>query len=204
MPPAQQNPVATEIPKGLPRHAARGTEPGRHRGVGAATDGFTVAVTGLFLDTANLLGVPKSVAVIYAVLFASAAPLTFAEVEGRSGVSKGSVSQGLRFLREIGAVRIADGAEEAGLDHARSLTTYEPVVELRTLLSRLIADKIQPQVESGGERIAALKRSLPELSAADAKVLSSRIKHLEVWHRRSRDFLPLLKTFLAVSNLRKK
>jgi len=174
-----------------------GIEPEGHRDGIAVTD-FEQAVVRLFTDTADLLGVPKSVAMIYGMLFASPTPLTFAEIEARLGISKGSVSQGLRFLREIGAVRPA-GGDEFVHESARTPVAYEPVVELRKLLTRLIADKLQPQIKAGGERIEELGRLLPALPAAEAAVLSGRLKHLHVWQRRSREFLPLLKTFLAVS-----
>lgn len=192
-------------PKTPPNPALRGAEPQGHRGDVAATD-FEQAVIRLFTDTADLLGVPKSVAMIYGVLFASPAPLTFAEIEARLGISKGSVSQGLRFLREIGAVRPAERDQAEGLtgdassaEGGRNPATYEPVVELRKLLARLIADKLQPQIKASGERIEELHRLLSVLSPTESAVLAGRLKHLHVWQRRSREFLPLLKTFLAVS-----
>lgn len=65
---------------------------------------------GFFVDAADMLGVPKSVAAIYGICFASPEPLSFAEIEARLDISKGSISQGLRVLREVGALRVASGA----------------------------------------------------------------------------------------------
>lgn len=65
---------------------------------------FERAMVDFFVDAADLLGVPRSVAAIYGIVFASAVPLSFADIEARLDISKGSVSQGLRVLREVGAV----------------------------------------------------------------------------------------------------
>lgn len=161
---------------------------------------FATEVTTLFVEAADLLGVPKSVAMIYGVLFASPLPLTFADIETRTQISKGSVSQGLRFLREIGAVRAAaEGAPVPADDQprGRAVEHYEPVVELRALLRRLLTDKIQPQLETGEARVGEIARRLDTLDPAAREVLTGRVRHLQVWQKRSRDFLPLFKAFLS-------
>ena len=71
----------------------------------ASVVGFEEAVVDFFVDAANLLGVPKSVAVLYGIVFASPQPLSFADIQTRGTLSKGSVSQGLRVLREMGAIK---------------------------------------------------------------------------------------------------
>lgn len=162
-----------------------------------ALAGFTDEVSTLFVEAADLLGVPKSVAMIYGVLFASPLPLTFADIEMRTQISKGSVSQGLRFLREIGAVRSAAEAPADEGHRGRAVEHYEPVVELRALLRRLLTDKIQPQLETGEARVGEIARRLDTLDPAAREVLTGRVRHLQVWQKRSRDFLPLFKAFLA-------
>ena len=75
---------------------------------------FARALVELFGDAATVLGIPWSIAAIYAVIFASPRPLSFADIEERLQISKGSVSQGLRVLREFGAVQIVnDGGQKA-------------------------------------------------------------------------------------------
>ena len=68
----------------------------------ASVVGFEEAVVDFFVDAADLLGVPKSVAVRYGIVFASPQPLSFADIEARGTLSKGSISQGLRVLRKMG------------------------------------------------------------------------------------------------------
>ena len=72
---------------------------------------FERAMVKFFSEAAEVLGLPRSVAAIYAVIFASPRPLCFADVESRLQLSKGSVSQGLRFLRDIGAIKPAEANE---------------------------------------------------------------------------------------------
>ena len=66
---------------------------------------FEQSVVAYFLDAADLLGVPKSLAVIYGICFASTDPLSPAEIRARVDLSAGSLSQGLRFLTGLGGDR---------------------------------------------------------------------------------------------------
>ena len=63
---------------------------GRDREVAA----FERELVGFFVDAADVLGVPKSVAAIYGVCFASAQPLSFGDIVARLDMSQGSISQG--------------------------------------------------------------------------------------------------------------
>ena len=58
-----------------------------------------------FVHAAQALSVPRSVGEIYGLLYSSGEPLTMDDVVERLSISKGSASQGLRTLRDIGAVR---------------------------------------------------------------------------------------------------
>lgn len=74
---------------------------------------FEESLVAFFLEAAVILGVPKSLAAIYGVIFASPEPLSFSEVQERLDISAGSISQGLRVLHEVGALRIMPSAETA-------------------------------------------------------------------------------------------
>jgi hypothetical protein len=58
-----------------------------------------------FSEVVQVFGVAPSVGQIYGLLYASPAPLSFSDIVERLEISKGSASQGLQFLRSIGAVR---------------------------------------------------------------------------------------------------
>jgi hypothetical protein len=77
------------------------------------------------------------------------------------------------------------------------LEHYEPVVELRALLRRLLAEKIQPQLAAGEARVGQIARQLATLPPASQAVLTGRVRHLQVWQKRSREFLSLFKAFLS-------
>ncbi len=53
---------------------------------------FEESVVGFFLETATILGVPKSLAAIYGICFASPEPLSFSDVQERLDISAGSIS----------------------------------------------------------------------------------------------------------------
>lgn len=171
---------------------------------------FEAAMVDFFVDAAELLGVPKSVAAIYGTVFASPVPLSFADIESRLDISKGSVSQGLRVLREVGALRAtslepgagsselkADSLKlEAATSSARGIL-FEPDLEMRKLVGRFLENRLQKQLTSGGSRLTALTKSIPGKNG-EAAELRRRLKSLQDWHSKARALLPLAKTFLKL------
>ena len=146
-----------------------------------------------FVEAAGLMGIPKSVAMIYGVLFGSSEPLSFSEIESKLDISKGSVSQGLRVLRTMGAVESAAGdVGDSGTPH---LVRYQPVVEMRVLLKQLLAEKVQPHIEASGNAIKNMAEALPD-DKEGAEILKTRLKHLRAWHKRAGDLIPFIRTFL--------
>jgi FlaA1/EpsC-like NDP-sugar epimerase len=79
---------------------------------------FERALVAFFLDAAEMLGVPKSVAAIYGVCFASPLPLSFADIEERLDISKGSISQPSAAIRNnvLGTRQLARIACAHGVD----------------------------------------------------------------------------------------
>ena len=65
---------------------------------------WEIAVVDLFLNAVQSVGLPKSLGQIYGLLFCRDQPLAMDEVMKLLGISKGSASQGLRSLRQLGAV----------------------------------------------------------------------------------------------------
>ena len=62
----------------------------------------------LFVGLAQVVGLPKSVGQIYGLLYISTVSLSLDEVAERLDISKGSASQGLKFLRQTGAVQVCE------------------------------------------------------------------------------------------------
>ena len=154
---------------------------------------FDAAVVDFFVDTAGLFGVPKSVAAIYGIVFASPVPLSFSDIETRLDISKGSISQGLRILREIGAVKeISTPADRVEL--------FTPDLELRKLIARFISSRLQTQLTAGQKRLTAIADHVPTTDVAHAELLRQRLKHLTGWHTKARALLPVARTFLKLGD----
>jgi DNA-binding transcriptional regulator GbsR (MarR family) len=142
-------------------------------------------IVDFFVQLSALLGQPRSFAEIYGLLFISPQPLTMDDLIERLELSKGSASQGLKFLREFGAVR-----EVAVAGDRR--TYYEAVAELRNLATRFLRDQFSPHLDSGLkrlDRIAALVKTTP---AADRAKVQTRVSMLQSWGKRGKLFLPLV------------
>ena len=166
------------------------------RGDGRAPDAvaFEVALVDFFVRGAELLGAPRSVAAIYGIVFASPEPLSFADVEARLDISKGSVSQGLRVLREIGAIKMVEG-------NGNRRDYFGPDLELRKLVVRFLDERLQRQLADGTERLKQLGRSVPDSGAKNTAALRERIRQLKNWHDKTRAVVPVIKTFLALTKL---
>jgi DNA-binding transcriptional regulator GbsR (MarR family) len=156
----------------------------------AGSTAFAAAVVNYFVAAADLLGVPKSLAMIYGVCFASAEPLSAADIKARTALSAGTLSQGLRFLSSLGALR------EVAVPGQRA-SKYVPDVELRKLLLHYFEHRVEAHLRAGAGRINEIHRSLPPQDPA-AKILSARVKSLRRWHAKSQALLPLVKGALKL------
>ena len=158
----------------------------------ASVVGFEEAVVDFFVDAADLLGVPKSVAVLYGIVFASPQPLSFADIQARGTLSKGSVSQGLRVLREMGAIKeVSAPADRSEL--------FTPDLEMRRLIQRFLEQRLEKQLAAGKSRLSDLQRALPNLEKSHAETLRSRLEQLQSWHEKARALLPIARTFLKLA-----
>lgn len=178
----------------------------------------------IFVQMTQVLGLPRSLGEIYGLLFASPRPLAFQEIGERLNLSKGSVSQGLRFLRTIGAIKpvVIPGDRRE---------YFEPEVELRALVGGFLRERLNPQLEAWGARAKALKiedfqrvksaeltavsleltGGSPErvadssrlkahgsqLTAHDSKVIEGRIAKLKTWQKRANAVLPMVGKLLG-------
>lgn len=142
-----------------------------------------------FADIVQVFGVPKSVGQIYGVLYASPEPLGFSDIVERLEISKGSASQGLQVLRDLGAIIEVDS------DHARA-TVYEPELSLRQLVTGVLRERVAPLATSGVDRMKTLK-ALAEQAPDNTKFYLGRAKQLETWRKRLNTVLPLLTTLLG-------
>lgn len=164
-------------------------------GAGAADglSGLEVEVIDLFVSGVRLLGIPKSIGEIYGLLYISPVPLPLDEVVMKLKISKGSASQGLKFLRKVGAVKPVYVAGERR-DH------FEAVTELKQLAGGFIREELTPHLESGNvrlERLDALVGQIEGDGGSDKPFYTSRLKKLGQWQRRAKQVLPFVKKVLG-------
>lgn len=180
-------------------HAARAPGDLAESGVVGLT-AFETEVIAVFVDLVTLLGLPKSVGEIYGLLFAAAQPLTFIEIEQKLALSKGSVSQGLRTLREVGAVREAEEPNVGPAHEDRKLpprvARWLAVIELRKIIGSLLRDRLTPHLQSQDDHLQCAQRSLENAPAewdeAKLRLFRTRLEKLQTWQTRARAVVPLL------------
>jgi DNA-binding transcriptional regulator GbsR (MarR family) len=153
---------------------------------------FESALVTFFIDAADLMGVPKSVAAIYGICFASPEPLSFTDIEQRLDISKGSVSQGLRVLREIGAL------QAVSLPGDRR-EYFAPDLHLRKLAAHWLEQRLQKQIDCGRDRLRQIVKIVPADKNGAAKTRRNRIKTLQGWQDQASSVLPIVKAFLKLT-----
>ncbi len=139
----------------------------------------------IFVQLSRILGQPRSIAEIYGLLFISPHPLNMDDLMGRLRLSKGSASQGLKYLRGLGAVRTVYVAGDRR-DY------YEAIAELRHLVNRFLKENITPHLDSGLARLGridAIARDLPEF---DRDHIATRVNLLRSWGKTGKQFLPVV------------
>ena len=156
----------------------------------ARLDPLQVEVIELFVELSRLLGQPRSLAEIYGLLFVSARPLAMDDLIERLRLSKGSASQGLKYLRNLGAVRTVYVAGDRRVH-------YEAVAELRKLAVRFLRDQIVPHLDNGQTRLDRIGSMVKQLSPGDRAQVIGRVKMLQSWERNGRRFLPMVLKMLG-------
>lgn len=144
-----------------------------------------------FVRASALIGLPRSIGEIYGLLYCSPVPLTFDDIEARLGISRGSVSGGLKTLRQLGAVKIhyAPGSRK---DH------YLPELSMERLVRGFIADQFTPHLESSVERLNKVESELAnEPDSTRREHGLQRLNTLRTWRRRAEKLLPLVLAVLG-------
>jgi DNA-binding transcriptional regulator GbsR (MarR family) len=165
------------------------TGPQRHKEL---IHGFEQECANLFSGFLRVLGVPNSVGSIYGLLFASSEPLCFADIVERLEMSKGSVSQGLAFLRQSGAVKLVEVPGDRR-------EFFDPELGLRRLAGGLIQEKINPLAGETKAALLRLKQHADRAQGEQRDFQLDRIKQLETWHRQLGRILPVVQTILKIT-----
>lgn len=132
---------------------------------------------------AEVLSVPRSIAEIYGLLYVSTQPLRFSAIEQRLSLSKGSVSEGLRFLKDHGMVmaeRIKGNRGE----------TWSVTPSLAAALVDLLRRRLQPALEQTTGDLRALQEEAEKVELSPD--VRERLVKLSRWNARALDLLPVL------------
>ena len=157
---------------------------------------FEEALVDFFVSAADILGVPKSVAAIYGICFANPEPLGYSEVRERLEISTGSISQGIRVLRNVSALKVV-------VDPITKRELFAPDIELRRLIVHYLEERVEKQLTAGRGQLQAIVKAIPKVNNGSTKILRTRLKSLQGWHDKSRAVLPLIKTLLKFSVISK-
>ena len=149
-----------------------------------------VEVIQLFVQFSRALGQPRSVAEIYGLLFISHHPLAMDVLITRLNLSKGSASQGLKYLSDLGAVRAVYVAGDRR-------THYEAVAELRNLAGRFLRKEILTHFEDSEARLERILAASQKLSGDQKKHAQARVKTLRSWEKNGKRVLPFVLKILG-------
>jgi len=156
---------------------------------GAELNAFQLETIALFVRAAAVLRLPRSVAQIYGLLFTTPEPLCLDDISDRLAMSRGSTFDGLRWLRELGAV------EGVFLPRVRK-EHFRAEFHLRTLATGFLRNQIQPHVESGAGHIRQLRDSI-DAGSPEAAFQKDRLKQIAGWQKFFARVLPVIKALAA-------
>lgn len=145
----------------------------------------------VFVRAAGLIGLPRSIGEIYGLLFCSPEALSFDDLVERLQISKGSVSQGLKVLRQLGAVKLhyIPGSRR---DH------YEPELSMKRLVRGFIKDQFEPHLISGSQRLDSIDALIgTEADASLRQHATGRLNTLRSWQQRTRKLMPIIMAVLG-------
>jgi HTH-type transcriptional regulator, glycine betaine synthesis regulator len=131
-----------------------------------------VEVIHLFVQLSHAIGQPPSVAEIYGLLFISPKPMPQDEFIERLNLSKGSASQGLRYLLDLGAVRTIYVAGDRRVH-------YEAVAELRNLANRFLRQQVLPYFDDSADRLDRILTESRELPNEEREFALDRVRMLK-------------------------
>ena len=143
-------------------------------------------VISYFCDAVRVIGLPKSIGEIYGLLYITQEPLSLDDLVERLEISKGSASQGLKFLRNLNAIHREEVDRKA---------YYTPELQLKKLVAGFIKEEISPHLKSGQAKLRNIKSAMNK-EEEKAAFYKKRYDKLERWTRQAKLVLPLIRQVL--------
>ena len=142
-----------------------------------------------FVSFVQMFGLPKSIGQIYGLLFATTSPLTMDDIVGELKISKGSASQGLSLLKNLGAVKSQD-IEGERREHFRA------DLNVARIVNHFFEHRLGPRLENGEQRLQRMRRLVESNGSRENLEMLSRIQALQKWQNRGKRVFPMLKAWL--------
>jgi len=149
------------------------------------------SILNLCVKLCSILGLPKSIGLIYGAVFVSPKPIEAGQICRKLKISRGSVSQGLKFLKELGAIR-SEGLSGNRAEH------FVAENHLRKAVETFVTKKIAPAFEELGAEVVRLEKD-PNLSLPQE--LREKLETIRRWHSHGQLLLPLVTGFLRTMPL---
>lgn len=184
---AQSQVKDTPITKGgsLSLKSSRSKREGDLEASSPRLSAFQLQSVTLFISVFGVLSLPRSIGEIYGLLFSTQEPLSLDDVQARLQLSRGSASEGLRWLRSLGAVN------QVYLPGVRK-EHFTAETSLRKLASGYLRDCIHPHLENGPTRLSVLESSI-DMASPSAHFEKSRAGQIAGWYKFFGKALPLVK-----------
>lgn len=146
-----------------------------------------------FVRLAAALNLPRSVGELFGLLFSAKDPQPFDEIVARLGISKGSASQGLKFLTKVGAANVVYVPRDRR-------TFYEAESSMRRLFGSAIKETVRPHLKGNHTYFDRIEESIEIATReSDESVihLEHRLAALKNWNEKALQMLPLLEFFFS-------
>ena len=152
------------------------------------------AIIDLFLNAAQSVGLPKSLGQIYGLLFCRDQSLSMNDIMDLLSISKGSASQGLRALKQLGAVNSVFERDDRK-------ERFVAEIRLRKLVSGFLKEQGEPHLKKGLSRLRNLRDLLDDEQDFESSQ-RGRIRDniLSGWHRQMSRLLPWVKMIVGKSD----
>jgi DNA-binding transcriptional regulator GbsR (MarR family) len=149
------------------------------------------SILNLCVKLCSILGLPKSIGLIYGAVFVSPKPIEAGQICRKLKISRGSVSQGLKFLKELGAIR-SEGLSGNRAEHFLAEDHLRKAVEI------FVTKKIGPAFDELGGEVVRLEKD-PNLNLPQE--LREKLETIRRWHSHGQLLLPLVTGFLRTMPL---
>lgn len=154
---------------------------------------WQLSVIDLFVRGAAMIGLRKSVGMVYGMLYCSREPLCVPEMQTLLQLSRGAVVEATQLLRHFGAVRVV-------LKIGERKDFFAAETDLKKFLSGAVKEILVPALEKADMRLKEAEQGVPAASGTESDFSRSRLAELNHWKSVLVSLLPLAENLLNEKN----